>query len=563
MAQSNQATGPSVASEEQVSRIRMLADLAERLRALGDPRTLQVEILAQALQFFNCASGAMVLCDAEDGVRKGPAIGKASALSAREILDQPAIQGTVVSGRRPLVATEPEETLGPALGGWENVAVVPLAGQERVLGLILLGERRDGRPFDAVDVALMAAMGNMAGAALETNVALAEFRHEMGERMDEAMSELSRASAELARIKAFNEDLFESMPVGIVVFDPEFRVIFRNTAAGRLWPADRSVLAAARRTDLLRRDPGWEAALRNVLDMQQPWRAEQVTFERPGRDPVRVNLSCSPLFKGERNVAGGVLVVEDVTLRVQMEHRMAVSERLAGVGRLASMVAHEINNPLDGIIRLVNLASRVGPLEDDPRLAKYLGEAHKGLMRMVGIVRELLEFSRFTAGSVEPMPIRDLLVEAAEAAAPEAAGRGVAVSLDCAEDLPALKSSILYHVVLNLLKNAVEAMPEGGEARVRAECRDDTLRIEVTDTGPGIPPESLPHLFEPFYSRKPGTRSTGLGLVICKDLVEKQGGTIEALNRPEGGARFVVSIPLAPGAAPRAGGDRARGNESA
>jgi signal transduction histidine kinase len=551
----------SASSEDQVRRIRMLADLAERLRTLGDVRTLQVEILAQALQFFNCASGGMVLCEAEGPPRMGPAVGRAAELPPRQLLDLAPVRDTVLAGRRPLVVAEPENMLGADLAGWSSVAVVPMSGSDRVLGLILLGERRDGRGFDAADVALMAAMGNMVGGALETNVALAEFRHEMGERMDEAMSELSRASAELARIKSFNEDLFESMPIGVVVFDTEFRVTFRNSAADRLWPEDRSILAAGRRTDLLRRDPTWETALRNVLDMQQAWRAEQVTFERPGRDPVRMNLSCGPLFSGERNVAGGVLVVEDVTLRVQMEHRMAVSERLAGVGRLASMVAHEINNPLDGIIRLVNLSKRVGASEDDPRLEKYLDEAHRGLMRMVGIVRELLEFSRFTTGSVEPMPIRDLLVEASEGVAPQAEARGVTVALDCPEEMPALKSSILYHVVLNLLKNAVEAMPDGGEARVRAECRDDVLCIEVDDEGPGIPEESLPRIFEPYYSRKPGMRGTGLGLVVCRDLVEKQGGAIEATNRAEGGARFTVSIPLAPGAGPRAG-DNERGTES-
>jgi len=108
-----------------------------------------------------------------------------------------------------------------------------------------------------------------------------------------------------------------------------------------------------------------------------------------------------------------------------------------------------------------------------------------------------------------------------------------------------LRSGSLYHVVLNLVKNAVEATPSGGRVRVAVRSEADALLIEVTDTGPGIPPEVLPRLFEPFYSLKAIGKGTGLGLVISKDLVEKQGGTLTAANRPEGGAVFTVRIPFA------------------
>jgi signal transduction histidine kinase len=229
-----------------------------------------------------------------------------------------------------------------------------------------------------------------------------------------------------------------------------------------------------------------------------------------------------------------------------MERRLAVSERLAGVGRLAAVVAHEINNPLDGIIRLVNLSRRVGAETGDARVEKYLAEAHKGLMRMTMIVRDLLEFSRSASGSVEPMAIGDILSEAAHAVAPAAEKAGVAVETRCGEELPPLKSGTLYQVVLNLMKNAIEATPRGGRVDVRAQCENDHLVIAVTDTGPGIPPDVLPRLFEPFYTLKATGEGTGLGLVISQDLIEKQGGTVVAANRPQGGAVFTVRIPLAP-----------------
>jgi signal transduction histidine kinase len=241
---------------------------------------------------------------------------------------------------------------------------------------------------------------------------------------------------------------------------------------------------------------------------------------------------------------GGVLIVEDVTQRALMERSLAVSERLAGVGRLAAMVAHEINNPLDGIMRLVNLARRAEAENEDPRADKYLAEADKGLLRLAAIVRDLLAFSQSATQVVEPMPIRDLLAEAAEAMQPAAEKAAVRIDVSCADDVPPVKSSTLYHVVLNLVKNAVEAMPDGGRVTVSARAEPQGLVVEVADTGSGIPPESLAKIFEPFYSHKAKGKGTGLGLVISKDLVEKQGGTLEAANRPEGGALFTVRVPL-------------------
>jgi signal transduction histidine kinase len=100
-------------------------------------------------------------------------------------------------------------------------------------------------------------------------------------------------------------------------------------------------------------------------------------------------------------------------------------------------------------------------------------------------------------------------------------------------------------VVLNLIKNAIEATPGGGRIEVRARSLPDAVVVSVADTGPGISQDVLTHLFEPFFSLKATGKGTGLGLAICKDLIEKQGGSITAANRPEGGAEFTVTIPVA------------------
>jgi len=524
----------------------LLAETAAGLASLEDPEVLQKEALKGALNMFRCASGAVCLCDgSQNHMRLGLAAGAAKGFRPDELLDVAPVREIVFGERRPLVLDDPGLTLGSEMGGWRGLAVVPIAGPSRLLSVLVLGDLAEGDAFTATDVALMAALGNVIAVAAETSLVHAEFRQQIERRLSEVGAELAHASAELQRLKTFNEELFQSAPVGIVLFDRQFRVTFRNAAAERLWADDRSVLDAARRTDVGQHDPEWQDGLRDVVNMRRPWRAEEVLLERSGREAARLNLSCSPLLSGRGEVAGGVLIVEDVTQRVRMEQRLAVSERLAGVGRLAAVVAHEINNPLDGIIRLVNLARRAGGEGDGQRVERYLTDAGKGLERMVTIVRDLLDFSRTAGGSVGPMPIQEILTEATQAMAPAAEKGGVAIAVECDPELPTLRSGSLYHVVLNLVKNAVEATPSGGRVRVAARAENDALVIEVADTGPGIPAEALPRLFEPFYSLKAIGKGTGLGLVISKDLVEKQGGTLTAANRPEGGAVFTVRIPFA------------------
>jgi len=543
---------------EHLRRIRLLADLAGTLAAQDSPRALQEEVLDHALAMFRCSSGAVYLLGGEgDRVRTGAASGGGKSLRPEELLAADPVRAIVIGEGRPLTLPDPGLTLGRGVCDWRGLAVVPVAGAKKLLGLLIVGDLATGHEFAESDTALMAALGGVVAVALETSVAHAQFREDMGRRMTETVAELSHAAAELHRLKTFTDELFESAPVGIIVFDRDFRVTFRNIVADDLWPDDRSILAGMKRTDVVRHDPDWEENLRDVLNMQAPWLAEDIAYAKPGHEPLRLNLLCSPLRTGKRQVAGGVLIIEDVTQRVQMERRLAVSERLAGVGRLAAMVAHEINNPLDGIIRLVNLSRRVvaqpppATVEGEKPAEKYLAEAHKGLMRLVTIVRDLLEFSRSASGASDPMSIRDILADVEHSLASAAEKGGVTIDVQCDGQVPQLRSGSLYQVVLNLAKNAVEATPRGGRVSLGARCEGDVLAIEVADSGPGIPPETLGHLFEPFFTMKASGKGTGLGLVISKDLVERQGGTIEAANRPAGGAVFTVRIPLARGACGR------------
>jgi len=546
VAESQQPVRPANSPAEVLRGVRLLGDLATRLARLQDPEALQQTALEQAQAMFRCRGAAICLWDEGTGrLRMARAAGRATDADLGMLAEAPAVRRTVIQGRAPLAPAE--ITVPAGRGAWPVAAVIPVAGSTDLLGLLVLGDPAEGHAFDESDRVLMAAVGRVVAMAADTSLVHARFRDQMQRRINEALGELNRASAELTRLKTFNEELFQSVPVGIVVFDRHFRVTFRNAAAERLWALDRNVLDAVRRTDVARIDPEWEASLREVLDMRRPWLAEAVTLGTPDPEAARLNLACSPLMSQRQGVVGGVLVLEDVTHRLRMQQRLEVSERLAGVGRLAAMVAHEINNPLDGMQRLLNLAKRVAEGGEGERLTAYLDQVRTGLDRIGTIVRDLLDFSRSASGTVEPMGIREILAEAVRTMQPAADEAGVKVAVDCAADLPPLRSGHLYHAVLNLVKNALEATPAGGHVSISGRCTDGTLVIEVADSGPGIPEDALPRLFEPFYSQKAVGKGTGLGLVISRDLVEKQGGTLSAANRDAGGAVFTVRVPLAPG----------------
>ena len=286
----------------------------------------------------------------------------------------------------------------------------------------------------------------------------------------------------------------------------------------------------------------WRRRFASVMETGEPTRIERVAGTASGREPRVYDLSCSAIKDDAGRTLGGLVIVEDATDRAVLEKRLAFYERLAVVGKLAARIAHELNNPLDGILRFVNLAVRVKG-EDDPAL-RYLQQARKGLLRMVRIIRELLEFSRSTITAFEHTSVNGMVEEAVRSLEMQSQQKGITITTELGEELPNVRSGDLFQVFCNLIKNAVDAMSQGDSLHIATKVTGNNIRVSFQDTGSGISPSIMDRIFEPFFTTKESSEGTGLGLAISKDIVEKYGGIIRASSEPGKGARFDVEIPV-------------------
>ncbi|MBK8170910.1 MAG: HAMP domain-containing protein [Sandaracinaceae bacterium] len=243
--------------------------------------------------------------------------------------------------------------------------------------------------------------------------------------------------------------------------------------------------------------------------------------------------------------------LEATTKELQSAQEQVVrSEKLASVGRLAAGIAHEIGNPLAAILGLVDLM-RQGGL-DSAEEKEFLSRIHGETERIHRIIRDLLDFARHgqrdAKDDASVANVRAVVDDAVSLVAPQKDLRAIVIEREIA-DVPDVRGSSdrLTQVVLNLLLNAADAMQGAGVIRISVEhdATAETVRLIVSDTGPGIAKDILPRLFEPFVTSKPAGEGTGLGLAVCHTLVEEMGGTLRAENAPDGGARFTVALRLA------------------
>jgi two-component system NtrC family sensor kinase len=226
------------------------------------------------------------------------------------------------------------------------------------------------------------------------------------------------------------------------------------------------------------------------------------------------------------------------------QRQLITAEKLASIGKLAASVAHEINNPLTGILTFAeDLVESADP--QDPRLSDY-DVIRRQAIRCRQIVRQLLDFSRQDQPNLRPIDMNEILLHTIEFVSKQAVFRNIVIKTDLQDALPPITADPIQieQVFLDLLVNAAEAMPEGGLISISSlsHAKKQEVEVLVRDTGPGIAEENLPRIFEPFFSTK-GGKSMGIGLAVSWNIINQHGGRLEVESEQGKGVTFHILMP--------------------
>lgn len=259
-----------------------------------------------------------------------------------------------------------------------------------------------------------------------------------------------------------------------------------------------------------------------------------------------MRANASPLFDAEGKASGVIMSVRDITIERKLEQQIIQSERLAAMGQMIGGFAHELNNPLTSIMGVAELLQEG---EKDETTRKQLVMLQQQARRAADIVQNLMYFSRPPAPGKGPINLSELVQRTLHLHAYSLRKNNITVDFLPEAAFPVVNgdSHQLMQIFLNLILNAEQAMREArelGTLRIRLEKAGMAAAVTFQDDGPGIAPDVLPNIFDPFYTTKRPGRGTGLGLSICKAILREHGGEIEASSGPGGGAVFKVTLPL-------------------
>jgi PAS domain S-box-containing protein len=283
-------------------------------------------------------------------------------------------------------------------------------------------------------------------------------------------------------------------------------------------------------------------------------RSYEVEVLHKNGEHIPINLNASIVYEGEREVATigffrdqrGINRMKAELEKTQMQ--LLQSEKMASLGKLAAGVAHQLNNPLSGITLFTKLVMEEHTLEEGAR--KDLGRVMEDAERCRDTVKELLEFARQTKHVRRPHDINRAVSRTLFLLENQSLFQNIVIEKDLDPALPPVHSDIqqLNHMFMNIILNAAQAMEGNGRLAIKTVFlpEKEQVRIKISDTGPGIPEEILPHIFDPFFTTKEEGEGTGLGLSLVYGIVQNQGGEIKAQNIPGEGAAFIIDLPIMP-----------------
>jgi len=423
-----------------------------------------------------------------------------------------------------------ETPTGARLGDAAGVEyLLPLTVEGEVVAVIGVGAPHSGGAMTSEDVQLLLSFGRHAAVAFE------------GARLYSALAE---KVSEIEALKEFNESILESSRVGLLVADPKGRVVGVNRAFEELYGMPRAAVLGRTAAAIL---PGADEHASDGADAVEAARLDRAPWTTAdGRRRV-VNVTRSPLRGPDGRPLGRVLTVDDVTDQVRREEDLQRREHLASIGLLASGIAHEVNTPLTGISSYTQMLLEARS-PDDPEYG-VLRKIQQQTQRASGIASSLLNFARQAEGDYQTIDVAEMARETLSLFEPHLRGRRIDLRQEIGEALPRVMGNRgrLQQVLMNLLINAVDAMPQGGALTVRVASASGRVRLQVIDTGIGIAPEHLERIYDPFFTTKPRGQGTGLGLSVSYGIIKEHSGTLTAESTPGEGARFIVSLPISEG----------------
>jgi len=562
-------------------RLEALYNVSRRVAAMEEPDEVLDVIVNEAVRLLGAEAAGVRTVDGDDLVLRARTASASDLLRPRLGVGE-SLSGVIVQTGRPVrVEDVLEDTrLHPAHKrsardlGYHGFMGVPLRSPSATIGTLYVYSLRRRR-FTAEEEALLGALADQASLALEQHArtrrlrALARLNQIVSSSLDtgEVLREITRAAAEL----------MDAPVVSLSIADEAGRQLVRQAFSDETIGADHP--GSIRRFG--EGGSGWVAEHRRTLHVPDVFTDDRIVarewFRKHGlRSALTVPIlfgdsllgvlglyARSPFALGaedrsllESFVAQAAIAIHNARLFEELrlaheqlersQEQLVHSEKLSALGQLVAGVAHELNNPLSAVLGSAYLAERHVAQTPAERHVQRIREAAE---RAAQIVRNLLQFARDTTGRREHIEINTLVRQVADLTLNAGATQSVKLTLDLEPRLPSTFGDPVQieQVLINLITNAYQAMEgEPGAVRVRTRGTPDTLRVEVSDTGPGVAPETRTKVFDPFFTTKPVGKGTGLGLSVAHGIVAMHGGRIW-LEEGGPGATFVVEIPVKPG----------------
>ena len=426
----------------------------------------------------------------------------------------------------------------------KSILCVPLQTKGQIIGAIEVMNKRNGT-FNQEDISLLQSLAVSAATAIE-NAQLYEEKIKTIQRLAEAQNQNEQLFRQTEALRAFNEDIIQNMTNGLIAVDKDKRITAFNPAAASMLGCQKDEVLNQPIQEAIGGAEELIAVLSKTLTTSQPCPHREISIRHWDGTKLPISVSTAPLTIGEagHKWPGVVGVLEDLSEIKALEAERRQLDRLAALGEMSAVVAHEIRNPIAGIGAGIEYLTRNTPSDspDYEGVKMIQGE----IERVNHILEDILFVARPLQLSLSSEDLAEIIDSVIQRCQPNLKESRVTVSCNYDATCPPLKidRQRLEQVFTNLFINATQAMGHGGQLTLQTQSRPRAGEVIVTiaDTGPGIPAETQRRIFEPFFTTK--AKGTGLGLSVARRIIEEHGGSIQVESEEKKGTRFIIKLPM-------------------